>query len=95
MIKPSLTARWDSQDFIHYYYGVNDDEVHTGRNSYKPDANLVWIANLNVMHPLTRRWSISGNVAYQFLNSDHTDSPIIEDDYIVNAFVGLVYAFKI
>ncbi len=93
MVKPSLIARWGSKDFMRYYYGVSPDEARTNRNSYKPDASLVWIANLNVTHPLTRQWSISSNLTYQALSSNHTDSPIIDDDYIVNAFIGLVYAF--
>ncbi|MFQ5469717.1 MAG: MipA/OmpV family protein [Gammaproteobacteria bacterium] len=93
MIKPSLAVRWKSKKLMNYYYGVATDEVRSGRAAYNPDASLSWVTELDVMHGLSKHLSVVVNLAYEQLGTEYTDSPIIEDDYVITMFGGLIYRF--
>jgi outer membrane protein len=90
---PSAALRWRSSNLVDYYYGVRAEEAAAGRPAYEPDDTITPLARLMVRRKLSEKWSALGAVQYEWFGSEITDSPIVEDDYIVSFMLGLTYTF--
>lgn len=84
---------WQSDKLVDHMAGVRRTEVRADRNYYAPDAAFIPHLDLTVTYPVTERFSLIGTGGFQYLPDQYTDSPIIDEDYVLSAGLGLVYTF--
>ncbi|WP_058834242.1 MipA/OmpV family protein [Luteimonas abyssi] len=80
IIEPGVGARWMSSDLVGYYYGTLDSEVARGAPVYRPGSAVVPRVSVGVVRPLRANWTLIGDIGYDFLPSEITDSPLLEPD---------------
>jgi outer membrane protein len=90
---PSAGMRWKSENLVDYYYGVRPGEALPGRPAYEGEEALDPFVRLAVRRRLTQRWSLLAAVQYEWLNSEITDSPIVDSDYQASFIAGVLYAW--
>ena len=77
-ITPKIGVRWWSGDMANYYYGIRPREVARGAPAlYTVSSVLVPDVGVNVIAPLSHRWSRWGALRYQHLPSEMADSPLV------------------
>jgi len=89
----SAGAAWQSGDLSRYIYGVDSDEVAPGRPAYDPGSVIVPFLSLSARYQINESWSLLGSVRADFLPSETTDSPIIEDDTVISGGLGFSFRF--
>jgi len=94
-VSPSVLAIWLSGDFNNYYYGVRTDEATPSRPAYTAGAGLDWAAQTYLMYDINERWHILGNLRADYLASTITNSPIVDQDWIVSGLISIMYSFPI
>jgi len=90
-IVPSVRAVHRSSDYTNYYFGVAPNEARPTRPEYQAGASLSTDARVRWGYALTEKWLLSGTLGIEFLDSEITDSPIVEKDKIWTANIGLAY----
>ncbi|MGB1011683.1 MAG: MipA/OmpV family protein [Thiolinea sp.] len=86
-------AKWESDKVVDYYYGVRNNETNSERTAYKGQSALTPYVGLDAQLRLSKNITVDGQVIYQKLPGEIANSPIVEDDQMVNAGVGLTYWF--
>jgi outer membrane protein len=74
---------WKSSQLVDYYYGID--------RFYEPSAALSPFIKLGFSRPLGERWSINAFVHYEYLDDAIAESPIVVEDSVTSAFVGVVF----
>lgn len=92
-LTPSAGINWRSKQLNDYYYGVRPSEAAAGRPAYEVDGCVTYQTGLQVDYKLSEKWSLMGMVNIEWLDSEITDSPIVEDDYAVSVLLGAMYGF--
>jgi outer membrane protein len=87
---------WNSEDYIDYYYGVQNDEVNLdlGRTAYEGDDET-WVRLglvLGYQRPESK-WMFLVGTRYDFMGDEVDDSPITSDDKMFMGFAGFGYSF--
>ncbi|QFU76597.1 MipA/OmpV family protein [Halioglobus maricola] len=84
-----------SDSLANYYYGVTAKESDASGHipSYQPGSTEFWRAGLNTSYRWSKRMRLFANVSLDKLSDEITDSPIVDEDYLPSAMVGLAYAF--
>ncbi len=90
---PSAAVHWRTSNLVDYYYGVRPEEADVNRLAYEPDDTISPAVRLMVRRKLSEKWSALGVAQYEWFGSEITDSPIVEDDYVVSFMLGLTYNF--
>lgn len=84
---------WQSEDLVDYNVGVRRNEVRSDRGFYSPDATFIPHLDFSVTYPVTESFAVVGTTDVKFLLDEYTDSPIIDEDYVLSAGLVLVYTF--
>jgi outer membrane protein len=92
-LTPSAGVNWRSKQLNDYYYGVRSSEAAAGRPAYDAGGSVGWLTGLQLDYKLTEEWSLFSMVNVEWLDSEITDSPIVEDDYSVSLLFGALYEF--
>ena len=93
-ISPGAGVRWDSQEQIDYYYGVSSRESRrSGLDKYDPDGGFSPFLSLEADWCFTENWSVMAGGRVDFLSSEIKDSPMVDDDQIFSATIGIKYTF--
>jgi MipA family protein len=90
---PSAGLMYSSGNLNDYYYGVMADEALANRPMYEASKSWNPFVSLNIGYEINERWSVMSLVGYQWLSSEITDSPIVDDDYKAVIMTGLMYGF--
>jgi outer membrane scaffolding protein for murein synthesis (MipA/OmpV family) len=90
----SLGLTYQDKELVGYYYGVQANEVMTGRPQYDGKSSLNYNFTLNASWLATRHIELLGQVKYDLLGDGITDSPIVDDDSLISYTFGIVYRFK-
>ncbi|MEM9284349.1 MAG: MipA/OmpV family protein [Pseudomonadota bacterium] len=93
-LRPLGGVRFQSANFVDYYFGVENDEVTPERRFYDGDRTLVPFVGANARVRLTRRIQLNGSATMNLLPDDITNSPIVEKDRRIGAFMGISYLFS-
>ena len=93
LVSPSASLIWQSGQLANYYYGVRMAEATMNRPAYKVDSAFLVQLGLMTNYRLSEHWSVSGRIALTRLADEISDSPIVEDDFVTSAFVGIGYRF--
>lgn len=93
-ITPQVGVRYWSSNLTDYYYGIDPREVARGApETYVVGSVVTPEAGLNVVAPLSRRWSLWGVARYQHLPSAVARSPLVSGSSASTLLVGLTYGF--
>ncbi|MDP2698381.1 MipA/OmpV family protein [Thalassospira sp.] len=84
---------WRSDNLNDYYVGVRSSEARGDRPAYAPDGAFIPHVDLTVSYPFTQNIIATVKGGVELLPDTYTDSPIIDDDVIYSAMVGLIYRF--
>jgi MipA family protein len=74
---------WKSSQLVDYYYGFD--------GFYDADAALSPFIKLGYSRALGERWSLNAFVHYEYLGDAIADSPIVVDESVTSAFIGVVF----
>jgi len=97
MFKPSAGFVWQSENYNDYYYGVKNSEVNNsiGRTAYNADDDFNYqLGAVAIYQQKTSPWMFAGGLRYAFLGNEIEDSPIVNDDNELTAFLGVAYTFR-
>jgi len=92
-LRPMFGLCWRSENLNNYYYGVRSKEATANRTAYKSGESVDPHAGVALDYQLAKRWSIFSMFRSEWLGSEITDSPIIDQDNVVSVILGLVYRF--
>ena len=92
-VSPFVSAIWQSSQLVNYYYGVRSAEASIDRPAYQVNSSLLVQIGLMANYLYRGHWSVSGRVAVTRLADEISNSPIVEDDYVTSAYVGIGYQF--
>lgn len=92
-IIPSTGFVWKSKKNTDYYFGVRPDEVQPGLTQYGAGQSINPFIRLSLAYSLNNHWKIVSILRYERLDNEITESPLVVEDSVTTAFVGLHYAF--
>ncbi|MBT0587897.1 MipA/OmpV family protein [Alteromonas oceanisediminis] len=80
--------------YADYYFGVTEDEAATtGLATYDVGGVFQPALTLGGFYRFDQRWRIIANTRVQSLASDIKDSPIVDSNHSLDAFLGVTYSF--
>ena len=90
---PSVTFLENSADHNRYYYGVSASEAELipGLDPYTPGASLNVKAGISTGYAINNRWLLSVSLNHEWLGSEITGSPIVDENSIWSGTVGIAY----
>ena len=86
-------AAYQTSELSEYVYGVRAAEARPGRAAYDPGDVVIPFVSAVLRLPVSERATVTATVRTDFLPSDVTDSPIIEDDTLVSGILGISWRF--
>lgn len=90
-IVPSIQAIHYDKDFTNYYYGVSASEARPLRPEYQADDALNTALKVRWGYALTDKWLLSGSIGLEFLDSEISNSPIVNEDSLWSGNIGVAY----
>lgn len=90
---PAVGATLLSSELSNHDFGVPADKARPDRPAYRLDETFSVEAGLGVFVEITSDVLLFGNAAIEWLGDEVTDSPIVEDDYVLKGFAALAYVF--
>ena len=91
---PSLYLIGFSGRFNDYYYGVEPDEATAVRPAYSAKAGINLALQSFLMVDLSESWHLQANLRLDYLDDTISDSPIVEDDWMVSGMLAIAYSFQ-
>jgi len=92
-LRPMLGFNWRSENLNNYYYGVRTKEATAIRTPYKSGSSVNPYAGVTLDYQLAERWSIFSLFTNEWLGTEITDSPIVDQDSKISVILGLLYRF--
>lgn len=91
---PGVGIRWDSQQQLNYYYGISGREAQeSGLVRYRPQGGVSPFISLGTRWSFADDWSVITTSGIIFLNEEIRNSPMVDDNLIFHASIGLSYSF--
>ncbi len=91
--KPRLGVAWQSQDLVDYYYGVRSQEATAARPAFSPNDAFNPALGLDFYVGLSEEWMLISRVNVNFLDSEISDSPIVEGHATQAYLIGVARMF--
>jgi outer membrane protein len=92
-LTPSVGLKWQSENFVNYYYGVRSKESRPSRPKYHPSDALNPFMSLRLTYKFNEQWDIFSSFQYQWLGNEISDSPIVDQCYQTSLIFGFMYGF--
>lgn len=89
----ALGFSWKSAEVMEYYYGVTEGEASEQRPAYRPGNGASPFVRLSWSRPASESWRWLGSVQYEHLSDAVRDSPLVDQNQVMQIFVGGVYHF--
>ncbi len=89
----ALGFSWKSAEVMEYYYGVTEGEASEQRPAYRPGSGASPFVRLSWSRPASESWRWLGSVQYEHLSEAVRSSPLIDQNQVMQIFVGGVYHF--
>lgn len=93
-ITPRVTASWQDDKYVDYYYGVRADEARAGRAAYRGESGVNAELGLRAMYMFDRRHSILVDLEVSRLADGIKDSPLVDRSTENRVLVGYLYRFR-
>lgn len=90
---PEVGVNWLAQDLADYDFGVAQRKATAERPAYRVDSVFTVDVGIGMLYEITTEWLLVMNVAVEFLDNEITDSPIVDEDYVVKGFFAVNYVF--
>ena len=90
---PELGVNWLAQDLADYDYGVSQKNATTVRPAYRLNSTSTVDVGIGMLYEVTTDWLVVMNIAVEFFDDEITDSPIVDEDYVVKGFFAINYVF--
>ena len=88
---PELGLTHLSQNYADYYYGISVVESTTDRAAYEADAAVNVALKLRWGFAISEKWVLKGQLGYEFLDQEISDSFLVNKDSRWSANIGLAY----
>jgi outer membrane protein len=88
---PSVEIIHQDKDYTNYYYGVTPSESNPVRPEYQAGDALNTAVKLRWGYALTDKWLLYGSVGLEFLDSEITNSSIVDRDELFSARISVAY----
>ncbi len=88
---PSVELIHQTKDYANYYYGVSPSESKPLRPAYQAGDALNIALKLRWGYRITDKWLLYGSVGLEFLDSEITNSPIVDKDELWSTRISLAY----
>lgn len=92
-LAPELGVNWLSSEFADYDFGVPTSAATLERPAYSVGSSYTVELGVGGLLELSEDWRVALNLAVESLDSEITDSPIVEDDYVFKGFAAITYSF--
>ncbi len=92
-LSPELGVNWLAQDLADYDFGVPRNKATVGRPAYRVDAVFTADVGVGILYEITTDWLLVSTVAVEFFDDEITDSPIVNEDYVIKGFLAINYVF--
>ena len=94
-ISATASINWYDSNYVNYYYGVSDRQIDdaVGRGAYKAGDAINYEFGLSAAYPVTKRWTVMASLTHTGLDSDITDSPLVDTNHQNAAALVLVRQF--
>lgn len=90
---PAVGINWLAQDLANHDFGVPIDKALPGRPAYKVSSTYSLDVGVSVLYEVTTDWLVVMNLTTEFFDNEVTDSPIVDEDYVVKGFFAINYLF--
>ena len=90
---PALGVNWLAQDLADYDFGVPQKKATAARPAYRLDSVFTADVGVGMLYEITTDWLLVMNVAVEFFDDEITDSPIVDEDYVIKGFLAVNYVF--
>ena len=90
---PELGVNWVAQDLADYDFGVPQEKSTAARPAYRLDSVFTADVGVSMLYEITTDWLMVMNVAVEFFDDEITDSPIVDEDYVLKSFLAINYVF--
>ncbi|VUX56002.1 exported protein of unknown function [uncultured Woeseiaceae bacterium] len=80
-----------SSDYANYYFGVSPAESNPLIPAYRAGSALNTAVGLRWGYGITEKWLLYGNIGLEFLDSEITNSPIVDKDQLWSASIAVAY----
>ena len=90
---PSIGVNWLSSDLANYDFGVPLRDDIPGRPAYDVGSTVTVEGGIGGMLEITEHWRFVIDVSAEYLGDDISDSPIVDDDYVLKGFAAITYTF--
>jgi len=93
-ITPGAGFLWESDDRVDYFYGITPIEAsRSGLFYYSPKAGLSPFLSLDAKIIINENLNLFAAARMRFLSDEIEDSPMVNDDRITFATIGVAYSF--
>lgn len=93
ILTPSIGLKWQDDQLVNYYYGVNPTEAKANRPAYIGKATLNYTAAMNATYSLSKRSTLFAEIEYEHFGDDIHDSPLVGEEQMINIFLGYGWQF--
>ena len=90
---PSIGVNWLSSDLANYDFGVPVADAMAGRPAYDVGNAVTLEGGIGGMLEITEHWRFVLDLSAEYLGDDISDSPIVDDDYVLKGFAAITYTF--
>lgn len=90
---PSVSAEWQDQRLVDYYYGVTPAETSGGAPLYAGEATTNLRAGWSLGYRINRNWRLLGGLSYTRLGSGIADSPLVSRSNNLLAYASFTWTF--
>ena len=90
-IIPSLIVEYMDDKYTDYYFQVTEPEARPDRPVYDPGAAMNIRAQLRVGYRVWDKWLLTFQAAYEVLDEEITQSPIVDKNGTWSGLIGLAY----
>jgi len=88
---PTFSLIQLSSDYANYYFGVSPAESNPLIPAYQAGSALNTAVGLRWGYGITDKWLLYGTVGLEFLDSEITNSPIVDKDQLWSANIAVAY----
>jgi len=86
-------VNWHSKKLTNYYYGLDADDDIDPAAFYTAGSGINPFIRATLTYSINERWTVKLNLKREFISSEVTSSPLVEDKTLDVAYLGMVYAF--
>lgn len=90
-VVPSYRLTYYDETYTNYYYGVTPPEALPPIGEYAPGAALNRTLRVTWGYAIADKWLLTGHVGSEWLDSEISDSPLVNKDQLWSVNVGVAY----